>query len=68
MVILLVVKRKVLGSLCNGSDVISVRKDICSTVSHVRANFPGADASLIYLSHMASVLGRRGSERFCWRS
>lgn len=54
MVILLVVKRKVLGSLCNGSDVISVRKDICSTVSHVRANFPGADASLhgdLFVSH-----------------
>jgi len=45
VVILLVVKRKVLGSLLDGSDVISVRKDICSVVSHIRVNFPGADAS-----------------------
>lgn len=67
MVILLVVKRKVLGSLCNGSDVISVRKDICSTVSHVRANFPGADASLrgdLFVSHGECF----GPARFCWRS
>lgn len=45
MVILLVVERKVLGSLWDGSDVDSVRKDICSTVSHIRVSFPGAHAS-----------------------
>lgn len=45
MVILLVVKRKVLDSLWDGSDVISVPKDICSAVSRIRVNFPGADAS-----------------------
>lgn len=45
MVILLVVKRKVPGSLCNGSDVISVRKDIWSAVDHIWADFSGAVAS-----------------------
>lgn len=45
MVILLVVERKVLGSLWNGSDVISVRKDIWTAANHICTNFPGADAS-----------------------
>lgn len=34
-----------LGSLWNGSDVISVRNHIWSAVSHIWADFPGADAS-----------------------
>ena len=64
MVILLVVKRKVLGSGLDGSDVISVRRDICSAASHIRVNFPGADASqrgdLFILVRWVF-----GSDRFC---
>lgn len=45
VVILLVVERKVLGSLWDGCDVDSARKDICSALSHIRVNFPGAHAS-----------------------
>lgn len=63
MVILLVVKRKVLGSLWDGFVVISVRKHICSAVSHIRVNFPGADASQhgdLFVSYVW-CLGRRGS-------
>lgn len=59
VVILLVVKRKVLGSLWNGSDVISVRKDIWSAVDHIWADFPGADAS------QCGDLFGFGSERLC---
>lgn len=45
MVILLVVKRKVLSSLLDGCNVISIGKDIRFAVSHICVNFPGADAS-----------------------
>lgn len=42
--------------------VISVRKDICSAVSHIRVNFPGADAS----QHGdLFILWAFGQERFC---
>lgn len=57
MVILLVVKRKVLGSLRGGSHVISVRKHICSAVNHIRVNFPGADCDLFPVRR-AEVLRR----------
>lgn len=67
MVILLVDERKVLGSLWDGSDVIPVGKDICSAVSHIRVNFPGAVASqhgdLFVLYRWC--FGRAAPERFC---
>lgn len=44
--------------------------DICSAVSHIRVNFPGADASQrgdLFVP-CAGCLGRRGSVVRCWHS
>lgn len=70
VVILLVLKRKVLSSPWDGCDVISVRKDICSALSHIRVNFPGADASQhgdLFILY-GGFLGPTGSARCCWHS
>lgn len=66
MVVLLVVKRKVLGSLWDGSGVDLVRKDICSAVRHIRVNFPGARTSqrgdLLTLSCCSTVVSAQLAE------
>lgn len=58
-----------LGSVCAGSGVDSVGEDICSALSHIRANFPGAHASQRGDLLTLASLGQRGSERYCcWHS
>lgn len=61
MVVLLVVQRKVLGSVCAESGVDSVGEDICSALSHIRANFPGAHAS-----QRADLLTLSSGRGWCW--
>lgn len=61
MVVLLVVQRKVLGSVCADSGVDSVGEDICSALSHIRAKFPGAHAS-----QRADLLTLSIGRGWCW--
>lgn len=50
-----------LGSVCAGSGVDSVGEDICSAVSHIRANFPGAHAS-----QRGDLLTLSSGRGWCW--